>query len=122
MTSAPIPNTFTNLAPTNLTQDVPEVATVKGCPTAEAVIYQGIAAGSNNPPTFSLSGLGGPKGKYRIQVRAQFNGGSLTLAGPSGFRQTWTAIETVDVPLAAGTYSWSWTGAPTACLLSIGAL
>ena len=122
MTSAPIPNTFTNLAPTNLTQDVPEVATVKGCPTAEAVIYQGIAAGSNNPPSFSLSGLGGPKGKYRIQVRAAFADGSLTLTGPSGFSQTWTAIETVDCALASGTYSWTWTGAPTACLLSIGAL
>jgi hypothetical protein len=125
-TNAPIPDTFTNLVPTNLVQSYPETATLylnfAGEPAQETVIYNGQAAGTNSPPAFVLTGSGGPKGKYRVQVRATFGGGSLTLNGPSNFAQTFAQNETVDMPLAAGTYSWSWTGSPTGCNLKIGAI
>ena len=126
-TSAQIPDNYTGLiGPSNLVQVYPETATIydnfAGELLQEAVVYNGQAAGINNPPNFTLSGVGGPKGKYRVQVRAQFNGGTLTLSGPSSFAAVFKQNETVDMTLAAGTYSWTWTGAPTGCNLSIGAL
>lgn len=108
--AAAIPDTFTNLAPSGMTSQPP--LTDPGL--AEAATLTGDMAGAI--PTVTLTGVGGPKGQYRLKVAVvDWRGASsITLTGAkSGLVAAFGPkgqLGDITRPLAADTYTWAYSG------------
>lgn len=98
----------------------------RGAGIAEAINFTGEGATSATDP-FTVTGNGGPAGKYRIKATAaNWNGGASSFQTASG-----TVIASfggdgraghVDTTLSAGGYRWSHTGSPQGLQLAVQAI